>query len=334
MANVTEFEKRLEQRGISRRQFLKYCGALAGAIGLGPMLGPKIYEAFAAGPRPRVLWLHFAECTGCTEAALRTTSPSFEQLIFDTISLDYHETLMAAAGQAVEKILADTANAYQNEFFCVVEGAIPTADNGIYGMVGGQTMLSIAQDICPKSTAVIALGNCASFGGLPAAAPNPTGAKGVADALAGSLGKPVVNLPGCPPNPVNFVGTVANYLLTGKIPPLDTLGRPLFAYGTRVHDQCPFRHDSAEDRCLEDHGCKGKRCYNNCPTAKFNDGTSWPVQANHPCIGCSEPNFWDTMTPFYRESESDDEHEGSREYSSSDSGSGSYRYAEEREYDD
>ncbi len=332
MDSEREFEKRLEQRGISRRQFLKYCGAVAGAIGLGPMFGPRLFEAFAAGPRPRVLWMHFAECTGCTEAALRTTSPSFEQLIFDTISLDYHETLMAAAGQPVEDILVKTASDYQNEFFCVVEGAIPTADNGNYGMIGGKTMLSIANEICPKSKAVIALGNCASYGGLPAAFPNPTGAMGVENALGAGLGKPVVNLPGCPPNPVNFVGTIANYLLLGNLPDLDADGRPVFAYGRRVHDQCPFRHDSNEHRCLEDYGCKGKRCYNNCPTEKFNDGTSWPVLAGHPCIGCSEPDFWDTMTPFYRESE--EEHESSGEYSSSSSGSESYSYVQEPERDD
>jgi [NiFe] hydrogenase small subunit len=313
----TEFEQRLEQRGISRRQFLKYCATVAGAIGLGPAFGPKVYAAFATEPRPPVLWLHFAECTGCTEATLRTTSPSFEQLIFDIISLDYHETLMAAAGKTVEDHLFASAESYRGNFFCVVEGAIPTADGGIYGMIGGRTMQSIAEEVCPKAKAIIALGNCASFGGLPAAAPNPTGATGVEGVIGFNTGVPVVNLPGCPPNPINFVGTIAGHLLSGAPPPLDSDGRPLFAYGTRVHDRCPYRHDSNEDKCLEDYGCKGKRCYNNCPTEKFNDATSWPVQAGHPCIGCSEPDFWDVMTPFYRESHDDgheEEHHGEEEY--------------------
>jgi [NiFe] hydrogenase small subunit len=166
-------------------------------------------------------------------------------------------------------------------------------------------MLSIAQEICPKAKAIIAVGNCASYGGLPAAAPNPTGAKGVKAALGRRFRVPVVNLPGCPPNPINFVGVIANYLLLGKLPSLDSQGRPQFAYSKIVHDQCPFRDGPLEDRCLEDHGCKGPRCYNNCPTIKFNNGTSWPVLANHPCIGCSQPSFWDTMTPFYQESEDD-----------------------------
>ncbi len=315
----------LKQRDLTRRDFLKFCTVVAGAIGLGPAFGPKIAEALTNGQRPPVLWLHFAECTGCTEAVLRTTSPFFDDLLFDSISLDYHETLMAAAGAQVESILYNAADKYAGEFFCVVEGSIPTADGGIYGMVGGRTMLSIAQEICPKARAVIAIGTCGSYGGLAAAAPNPTGAKGVKDALGSQLQVPVVNIPGCPPNPITFVGTLANYLLPDKPLTLDSFGRPIFAYGARVHDQCPYRHDSQEHRCLEDYGCKGKRCHNNCPTEQFNDKTSWPVLAGHPCIGCSEPNFWDTMTPFYQEDEEHDEH---------DSYDGSGEYSREEEYDD
>ena len=303
MDQQTKWNDRREQNGISRREFLKFCGVVASALGLGPAFGPQIYEAFAAGPRPPVLWLHFAECTGCTEAALRTSNPGFGDLLFDTISLDYHETLMAAAGDTVENILTSSAESYRGQFFCVVEGAIPTADGGVYGWIGGRTMLSIAQEICPKAKAIIALGNCASYGGLPAAWPNPTGAMGVETALAG-LNVPVVNLPGCPPNPVNFVGVIANYLLQGTLPSLDADGRPTFAYANTVHSQCPFREN--ESRCLEDFGCKGKICGNNCPSIKFNDATSFPMQAGHPCIGCSEPDFWDRMTPFYRESNGGD----------------------------
>lgn len=289
-----------ELKGVTRRQFLKFCGVVAGALGLGPAFGPKIYEAFAADTRPPILWLHFAECTGCTESVLRTTAPYFDELILGKVSLDYHETLMAASGERVEKILWDAAAAYSGQFFCVVEGAVPTAQGGVYGMIGGKTMLSIANEICPKAKAILAIGTCASFGGLPAAQPNPTGAKGLKAALGQTLQVPVVNIPGCPPNPVTFVGTIANYLLSGSLPPLDRLGRPLFAYRTKVHEQCPYREGPLHDTmCLEDQGCKGKRCNNNCPSVKFNNGTSWPVDAQHPCIGCSEPSFWDTMTPFY-----------------------------------
>jgi len=280
----------------TRREFLKFCGTVAAALGLSPLMGPKVAEALISGGRPPVLWLHFAECTGCTESFLRTVSPYVDELILDVLSVDYHETIMAGAGDTVHEILYQKADLYQGEFFCVVEGAIPTADGGIYGMVNGKTMLSIAQDICPKARAVINIGTCSAYGGLAAAAPNPTGAMGLSDALPG-LNVPVVNVPGCPPNPINFVAVIADYLLKGSLPRLDDLGRPLFAYGKRVHAYCPMKQ--LRNRCLKSEGCKGQWTYNNCPDIQFNEGTNFPTQAGHPCIGCSEPDFWDTMTPFY-----------------------------------
>jgi [NiFe] hydrogenase small subunit len=236
--------------------------------------------------------------------------PWIDQLLLDIISLDYHETIMAPSGEAAEKSLHDCITKYGGKFICVIDGAIPTADNGIFGMLGGKTFLEIAKEVCPKALATICIGTCASYGGLAAAAPNPTGAKGLKDAI----GISTVNIPGCPPNPINFVGTIVNYLLFGKLPDLDNKGRPLFAYGKTIHDQCPRRShfesgefvtsfESAEAKqgmCLYQVGCKGPETYNNCPKVKFNDGCSWPVQAGHPCIGCSEPNFWDKMSPFYK----------------------------------
>ncbi len=303
-----DLEKRLGTRGISRRDFMKFCSAIAVSLGLGPSMAKEVAAALTSSNRPPVLWLHFAECTGCTEAVLRTTDPWFDDLILNVLSLDYHETLMAGAGRRVHKILTATAEQYAGQFFCMVEGAIPTVNNGVYGMINGRTMLSIAEEICPKAKAIICCGTCASYGGLPAAAPNPTGAKGLKSALP-SLTVPVVNVPGCPPNPINVVGVVADYLLNGTLPGLDSVGRPLFAYGRTVHSLCPYESGVQEHRCLEDQGCKGKRCHNNCPSIKFNDATSFPMQAGHPCIGCSEPNFWDTMSPFYREGESSEEYD-------------------------
>lgn len=281
----------------TRREFLKFCGTVAAALGLSPMMGPKVAEALTSGERPPVLWLHFAECTGCTGAFLRTVSPYVDEVLLDALSVDYHETIMAGAGATVHEILYQKADQYQGEFFCVVEGSIPTADGGIYGMINDKTMLSIAQDICPKAKAVLNIGTCSSYGGLAAAEPNPTGAMGLADALPG-LDVPIVNVPGCPPNPITFVGVIADYLLNGTLPSLDSLGRPLFAYGKKVHAYCPFNFP-LNKKCLKKQGCKGQWTYNNCPDVKFNEGTNYPMKAGHPCIGCSEPDFWDTMTPFY-----------------------------------
>lgn len=281
---------------INRRDFLKFCGLVAGALSLGTGFAPRIAEALTSADRPPVLWLHFSECTGCTESLLRSSGPFMDELLFDIISLEYHETLMAAAGSTVEDLLAAASIQYAGEFFCVVEGAIPTADGGVYGTIGGRTMLSIAEEILPRAKAIIATGTCSSFGGLAAAAPNPTGAMGVKEALP-SLGVPVVNLPGCPPNPVNFVAVLANYLLAGSLPSLDSQSRPNFAYGKTNHSLCPYRSDNS--RCLKKQGCKGPSTHSNCPNIKFNQETSFPMQAGHPCIGCTEPDFWDVFSPFY-----------------------------------
>ena len=310
MKEEKDFYERLSEKGISRRDFMKYCGMLTATMGLSASFIPKVAEVYAAPrQRPPVVWLQFGECTGCSEALLRTMYPWVDELVLEIISLEYHETVMAAAGYQAEDDLKAAVKKYQGKFICIVEGAISTKDNGIYGQIAGKTFLEIANDVCRKAGAVISVGACASYGGIQAAAPNPGGYKGVSDAL----GIKTVNIPGCPYNPVNLVGTLVNYLLLGKLPDLDDQGRPLFAYGTTVHDQCPRRGHFENDEfikefgskeaemgyCLYEMGCKGPDTYNNCPTVKFNEGTSFPMQAGHPCIGCSQPNFWDQMTPFF-----------------------------------
>jgi [NiFe] hydrogenase small subunit len=313
MKEEREFYERLSERGVSRRDFMKYCGMLTASMGLSSSFVPKVAEVFAAPKqRPPVIWLHFAECTGCSEALLRTMYPWIDQLVLEVLSVEYHETIFAAAGHQMEDNLQAAVKKYNGKFICVVEGAVAVGKPE-YGKIGGRTFLDIAKEVCPKALAVIAVGACASYGGVQAAKPNPGGYKGVGDAL----GIKTLNIPGCPYNPVNLVGTIVNYLLLGKLPALDKLGRPLFAYGKTIHDQCPRRAHYENDEfveefgskeavmgyCLYKMGCKGPDTYNNCPIAKFNDGTSWPVEAGHPCIGCSEPNFWDKMTPFFVASE-------------------------------
>lgn len=307
-----QFYERLEAKGVSRRDFMRYCTYLTATMGLSSSFVPKVADVFAQPKqRPPVVWLHFGECTGCSEALLRSQYPYVDELVLEVLSIEYHETIMAAAGHQAEENLHNAVKKYEGKFVCVVEGSIATAFNGAYGMIGGKTFLQIAKEVVPKAAATICIGSCSSYGGIPAAKPNPGGYKGVGEAL----GIKTLNIPGCPPNPVNFVGTVVNYLLLGKLPSLDNQGRPLFAYGKTIHDQCPRRaHFEAEEfvtkfgspeaakgYCLFKVGCRGPETYNNCPIAKFNDGTSWPVEAGHPCIGCSEPNFWDNFTPFFVE---------------------------------
>ncbi len=312
MENQKQFYERLESKGVSRRDFMKYCTFLTATMGLSASFVPKVAEVFAAPKqRPPVIWLHFAECTGCSEALLRSMYPHIDQLVLEVLSVEYHETIMAAAGKQAEEQLHKAVQDHAGKFICVVEGAVGTNYNGGYGKVGGRSFLEIAKEVCPKAAATICFGTCSSFGGVQAAAPNPGGYKGVGEAI----GMKTLNIPGCPPNPVNLIGTVVNYLLLGKLPELDNLGRPLFAFGKTIHDQCPRRahfdneefvtefgsQEASLGYCLYKMGCRGPETYNNCPVAKFNDGTSWPVEAGHPCIGCSEPGFWDKMSPFYEE---------------------------------
>jgi len=301
-------EKRLEEKGVSRRDFMKFCAAVGAALGMGPGAAAEVAAAMTTKKRPSVVYLHGAECTGCSEAVLRTYEPFIDALILDTISLDYHETIMAAAGEAAEEALHTAINS-PDGFVLVQEGAVPTIENGAWGKVSGHTMaenLKMCADKNPK--AIIAIGACATFGGIQAAKPNPSKAVSVSEFLGR---KDVINIAGCPPNPVNFVGAVVAFLKGDKIE-LDNFQRPKAFYGKTVHEQCPRQphfdkaefapsfgsKEAKEGWCLYNLGCRGPETNNNCPKVLFNS-TNWPVQAGHPCIGCSEPNFWDAMSPFY-----------------------------------
>jgi ferredoxin hydrogenase small subunit/hydrogenase small subunit len=300
--------QRQDEGRVSRRDFMKFCATVAVAMGMEASMASTVAWALQSKKRPSVVYLHGAECTGCTEALLRAMDPYFDVLIMEVISLDYSETVMAAAGEAAHKAL-ESAMANPEGYICTIEGAIPTRDGGLYGQIGGETMLSMFSRVASRAKAVIAMGTCACYGGIQAAAPNPSGAKSVAEALAAVDVKPI-NIAGCPPNPVNYIGTVV-HLLTKGMPELDTARRPKLFYANTVHDKCErrkhfdkgefaptFSSDEArEGWCLHKLGCRGPWTYNNCPTALFNQ-TNWPVRAGGPCIGCSEPGFWDQLAPF------------------------------------
>jgi hydrogenase small subunit len=301
----------LVKRGISRREFMRFCTAMSAALALPVTFAPRIARALDEVKRPTLVWLEFQDCAGNTEALLRASNPTVAELVLDVLSVDYHETIMAAAGYQAEEALAKTMKEQRGKYIAVVEGSIPLKDDGVYCCIGGKSALDIAREVCGNAFATIAVGSCAAFGGLPAAAPNPTGAVGVKDAVPGAT---VINLPGCPLNPDNLTATVVHFLTFGRLPSTDSLGRPLFAYGKRIHDACERRPhfdagqyveewgDSAHRKghCLYKMGCKGPETFHNCPTQRYNGKTSWPVGAGHGCVGCSEPMFWDTMTPFYR----------------------------------
>ncbi len=251
MDNFIEVPERLALKGVSRRDFVKFCGMMATMLGLPMSFMPRIAHAIAK--RPTVVWLHFAECTGCTESFIRSTYPWAADIILDTIDLAYHETVMAAAGDQAEEILEKTVKDNKGKFICIAEGGIPTKDNGVYGKVHGKTFLEIANHVCKSAMATICVGNCACTGGVQAAKPNPTEAKGVGDAI----GIKTVNIQGCPPNADNMVATIVHFLLLGKLPALDDQGRPLFAYGYLIHDNCERRGHFENDEFVKEFGDEG-----------------------------------------------------------------------------
>jgi len=305
-------EGELERRGVSRREFMGFCGTMAAALSLPATLVARIAEAVEQSPRPTLVWLEFQDCCGNTESFLRSSRPTVADVILEAISVDYHETIMAAAGHQAEQNLAEAIERDRGKYIAVVEGSIPSGENGAYCTIGGRAALDIAREVCGGAAATVAIGTCAAFGGLPAAAPNPTSALSVADAVPGLQN--LVNLPACPANGENLVALLVHYLTFGRLPELDSLRRPLFAYGKLIHDACQKRghYDAGQyaeawgdeghrrGYCLYKLGCKGPVTYQNCPNVGWNEGTNWPVGCGHPCIGCAEPSFWDRMTPFYR----------------------------------
>lgn len=298
---------------VSRRDFVKYCTMMAASMGLTMTMGcskekqtesagVKIAKAVTSKKRPPVIWLSGQECTGCTETLLRSTHPTTENLLLKLISLDYHETLDAPSGDLAEAAKQTSIKANKGKFILVTEGAIPLKDGGIYCKIGGRPAVDVLRETAPLASAIIAIGSCASWGGIPSSGPNPTGAVSTEEALEGKF--KVINIPGCPPSPYNFLSTVLYVLTFNKLPRLDDKGRPFFAYRRLIHEGCPRRphfdagrfamavDDEGHRRgwCLYKLGCKGPETYNNCPAILFGDvgARTWPVGCGAPCFGCSE----------------------------------------------
>ncbi|QKF64742.1 hydrogenase small subunit [Campylobacter corcagiensis] len=300
----------LIEKGFTRRDFMKWAGAMTAAIGLPSVFAPSVARAAELADRLPVIWLHMAECTGCSESLLRVDTPSIDSLIFDYISLEYHETIMSASGWQAEENLENAIEKYKGQYILMVEGGIPAGSSEFYLTVGphGTTGAEHCRIASQNAAAIFAIGTCSSFGGVQAAYPNPTNSQ----PLSKITSKPVINVPGCPPSERNIIGNVLHYILFGTLPALDNYNRPKWAYGLRIHDLCErrgrfdagefvesFGDEGAKDGyCLYKVGCKGPYTFNNCSKERFNQHTSWPVQAGHGCIGCSEPDFWDTMGPL------------------------------------
>lgn len=298
--------------GLSRREFIKLCMTSAAGASLISVLGPEINEtlAMAAEGKPPVIWLQGASCTGCSISLLNSVEPAIEKVILDVISLKYHPNISAGSGHHVGEIFDEAIQNYKGQFILVVEGAIPLKDDGKYCTItemGGKeiTILQAVQALGKASMAVIAAGQCASYGGIPGAAPNPTGIVGVSKVVDP---KKVINLSMCPMHSDHFLGTVVYVLKYGSIPELDRHGRPKMFYPKPIHDSCErrpafdagkFATFIGDEGCLSLLGCKGFVATSDCPVRGWNNNVNWCVKAGAPCMACSEPTFPDAASPIY-----------------------------------
>lgn len=307
-------------KGMDRRDFFKLSSLAAAILSLpvndglkavgpsgvkpSPSLMRTVRKAMEEKPRVPVIWLEFQDCAGCTESIARSNAPTLLSLVLNTLTIEYHETLMAAAGFQAEGAKEDAMAKYHGEYVLVVEGSVTTKDGGVYCTIGGRANDEILREAAEGAAAIIAVGNCAAFGGLPGAYPAPTDGVGVSKVITD---KPVVNIPGCPAIPEVMTNTIVHFLVYGALPELDELNRPKAFYGVSVHDRClrrPFYEagkfaetfgDEGYQKgyCLYKLGCKGPTTYNACASIRWQSGLSFPIQSGHPCLGCSQPDFWD-----------------------------------------
>ena len=306
VSNRMDFSKSIEEEGVNRRDFMKWASATTAMLMLPASFTPLVAEAAVLMNRVPVVWIELQDCAGNSEALLRSDGPQIDEIILDIISLEFHETLMAPSGHQAEKQLEEAIDLFKGKYLLFVEGSVPMGIDGQFGTIGAkaETFIDHLTRLSNDAAAIVAVGSCATFGGIPAAAPNPTDAKGVMDVVHG---KPIINIPACPANPSNMVGVILHYVLTGQVPELDSLLRPKFAFGYRIHDNCERRahFDAGEfveewgdegaknNFCLYKVGCKGPMTFNNCSIVRYNEGVNWPVGVGRGCIGCSEPDFWD-----------------------------------------
>lgn len=299
-------ETELELKGVSRRDFLKYCAATAAVLGLSEFqFMSGLAEAIeSASKKPKVIWLEGQDCAGCTISFLGISYPPVASIILDKISLRYHETAMAASGYAADNALEETIK--EGGYVLVVEGSAPSADKR-FCMIGGRPFMDTLQEAAKNAAAIMAVGACSAYGGIPGATPS----KGIGMDKA-LPGKTVINIPTCPAHPDHMAGALLYLLITGKAPELDSLGRPKMYFKDTIHDNCRRRaHFDAgrflsdwndfkqKDWCMFQKGCKGPLTTIDCPVRRWNNGISFCIDCGGVCMGCAEPGFYAEMTPLY-----------------------------------
>lgn len=301
----------LRRTGVSRRDFLKFCSMTAAWLGLAPTMAPVMAHALETKPRLSVIWIEGLSCTCCTESFIRSSHPLASDVILNMINLDYNPTLQAAAGFQAQAAFEEAVARNKGNYILAVEGNAPLGYNGMYCIDGGRPWLDKLELGAKYAKAVVAWGTCASWGCIQAAYPNPTQATPIAGIIHN---KPIVKIPGCPPIADVMAALIAYVVTFDRLPDLDAQGRFAAFYGQHVHDQCVRRahfdagefveewDDEGAKRgfCLYKMGCRGPTTYNACPNTRWNDGTSYPMESGHPCLGCAEQGYFDQGSFYER----------------------------------
>lgn len=331
---IDRFDEMLEDRGVTRRRFLEFCGAIAVSLGLSEALIPSVHEAIAEsvigkaeGNLQPVIWLELASCTGCTESLASAETPDIATIVLELLSVTYAETLSAGAGFSLEEAKEQTIEA--GGYIVVVEGALMEGWNGNALKIANEKAVDIVRHTASNAAAIVCAGSCAVDGGWQAAVPNPGGATGIQAFLERSKADgsfthdipPIINVPTCPSNPEHIIAVLVDVLLVGKLPELNGLNMPTLMFGEYIHDNCPrrghfengefvYQFGSEEEKkgyCLYPMGCKGPQTKNNCPIVRWNRRVSWCVEAGAPCAGCANANptktgynWVDLNTPFLK----------------------------------
>lgn len=284
---------------LSRRDFFRICSKLGGALALGGAQLARLDMLLAGTDSPVCLWLQGSGCSGCSVSFLNRIAADAPRtaadVLLSSVNLAFHPTVMAASGALALETLERAESS--GNYLLVVEGGVPTAFDGYACIAWSKdgaavTFLDAVTRLAAKASSIVCVGTCAAWGGIPAAPPNPAGVRGV----GAVTGRKTLNIGGCPPHPDWIVWGIANALL-GPVNAVDSYGRPTTIYARNVHDLCPRRRARETDSygqdgfCLRPLGCKGETTRGSCPSSKWNNAQNWCVQANAPCIGCTNPTF-------------------------------------------
>jgi len=272
----------------------------------------------------KILWLQGQGCSGCSISLLQSSYPSLEEFVEISlrelkININFHPlftSLNSLDESEISKLLCDPQS---DNLLLIIEGSIPTrnSDKNLTLHIEEKEMpfTKYIEKISLKALAVIAVGTCASFGGINALDPDLTGARGVREILSSNYRSrkdlPVINVPGCPPHPDWILGTLLDIILyildIGTPIELDEYNRPKRFYARTVHEGCPlagffsetiFAKKFGEQGCLLALGCKGPVAHGDCLERKWNGGVSSCIISGNVCIGCTDPNFPREFMPF------------------------------------